>query len=231
MAIIGKDEPVALAPRPVPAADLGEAAVIFLSHPSGRILAGQVAALAVLRAGAGRPGRADAAIVAGVALWWPFQEWLAHRFVLHAAPRQVAGRRLDPAVARYHRRHHADPWNLDLTMLPAWFVLPAVPAHAAAWTLACRDRRTALTGMLAFGMAALAYEWTHYLTHTGYRPRRSWFRRLQRRHRLHHFKHEQRWFGFTVPWVDDLLRTAPDPAGVVTSPTVRTLGVGESATA
>jgi sterol desaturase/sphingolipid hydroxylase (fatty acid hydroxylase superfamily) len=48
---------------------------------------------------------------------------------------------------------------------------------------------------------------------------------LQRRHRLHHFKDEHNWLGFTVPYVDDLFGTAPDPSSIPTSPTVRTLGI------
>ncbi|MEZ5183419.1 MAG: sterol desaturase family protein, partial [Acidimicrobiales bacterium] len=105
--------------------------------------------------------------------------------------------------------------------------VPAVPVHAAAWVAITRDRRLALTGMTAFSAATLLYEWTHFLTHTAYRPKRSWFRRLQRRHRLHHFKDEHHWYGFTVPFVDDLLGTAPDPSSIETSPTVRTLGILE----
>lgn len=165
----------------------------------------------------------DSAIVAGVAVWWPIQEWVAHRYVLHAEPRTVAGRTIDPTVARLHRQHHLDPWkNVGL---PLSFLIPAVPVHAGVWLLLARNPRRALTGMAAFSAATLVYEWTHFLTHTAYRPKRSWFRRLQRRHRLHHFKHEQHWFGFTVPFVDDLLRTAPDPRTLETSPTVRTLHV------
>lgn len=211
------------APRPLRVEGLRDAARTFLRQPSGRILAGQAAALAVARAAAGRPDRRDLGIAAGVAVWWPLQEWLAHRTVLHARPRTVAGRVVDPKVARIHRAHHADPWRN--TGLPLSFLVPAVPVHATVWALLTRDRRRALTGMLAYGSAALAYEWTHFLVHTSYRPRGRYYARLQRRHRLHHFKDEHNWLGFTVPWVDDLFGTAPDPSTVATSPTVRTLGV------
>ena len=85
---------------------------------------------------------------------------------------------------------------------------PACPTSFSCWP-AVGSRRTALTGMLASASAALVYEWTHFLTHTGYRPRRSRFTKLQRRHRLHHFKDEHLWLGFTVPYADDLFGTAP----------------------
>lgn len=229
---LGRDDgvDVPLVARPVPAGDLGEALRLFAQHPSSRILLSQATILGALRLRAGRLTTVDAGIAAGVAVWWPFQEWLAHRYVLHAAPRRIAGRTVDPRGARYHRRHHADPWDLEHTVLPSWFLARAAPLHVALWVVATRDRQWALTGMLATTIATLAYEWTHFLTHTGYRPRGVWFRRLQRRHRLHHFKHEQRWFGFTVPFVDDLFGTAPDPSTVSTSPTVRTLGVDDPST-
>lgn len=217
-----------LHPRPVPAATLADAARRFLEHPGPRLLVGQAAALWAWRARDRKVERADVAIVAGVALWWPVQEWVAHRWILHTPPRTVAGRQVDLAVARHHRHHHADPWNPELTLLPMWFLAPAVPAHLLAWRLLVRDPVRRRTALAAFATATAVYEWTHFLTHTSYRPAGAWYRTLQRRHRLHHFKDEQLWFGFTVPWVDDLMGTAPDPATVPTSPTVRTLGVTES---
>lgn len=219
----------AIQPRPVAAADLTEALGEFLRHRSGRVLGIHVLVVGAVRLALGRFTRRDVAIAAGVALWWPFQEWLAHRYVLHAPPRTVAGRTIDPAAARYHRAHHADPWNPRYALLPDWVVLPVIPLQALAWLVLAPTRRLAVSGMLAVGTATLVYEWTHFLTHTSYRPKRSWYRRLQRRHRLHHFKDEHLWLGFTVPWVDDLLGTAPDPARVPTSPTVRTLGVTDVA--
>jgi hypothetical protein len=215
--------------RPIPADDLAAAAAEFLRHPSARIFAIQAVVLAVVRAAMGGLHRRDATIAAAVVAWWPLQEWLAHRLILHAPARTIAGRRWDPAAARYHRAHHANPWDIGYTMLPMWVVLPALPLNALLWLVIAPTRRTAVTGMLASAAVALNYEWIHFLTHTAYRPRRSWFRRLQRRHRLHHFKNENLWLGFTVPYVDDLLGTAPDPATVPTSPTVRSLGVTDAA--
>jgi hypothetical protein len=213
--------------RPMPAATLSDAARCFAGTSSGRVLGGQTILLALARGREGRPDRRDAAIVVGVAVWWPLQEWLAHRYILHAEPREVLGRKVDPKVARLHRAHHLDPWrNVGL---PLGFLALAVPVHAFVWNLVVRDRRLALTGMAAYSSATLIYEWTHFLTHTAYRPKGSWFRRLQRRHRLHHFKDEHHWLGFTVPFVDDLFGTAPDPATIPTSPTVRTLGISDVA--
>ncbi|MFN8040450.1 MAG: sterol desaturase family protein [Acidimicrobiales bacterium] len=216
-------------PRPTPADDLAAALRLFTDHATIRLLLVETAALVATRPLLGRLRRRDVAVAAGVIAGWPFLEWTAHKLVLHAKPRSVAGHRIDPAVARYHRAHHADPWDLDLTLLPMWFLVPTGPLLAAAWRVAARDTRTAVSGMAATAAATVVYEWTHFLTHTGYRPKGSWYRRLQRRHRLHHFKDEHLWYGFTVPFVDDLFRTAPDPTTVPTSPTVRTLGVTDEA--
>lgn len=216
-------------PRPTEVDGLGSAFALFLSHRGTRLLVAQALVLAVLRAALGGFRRRDLGVAATVAAWWPLQEWLAHRLVLHAPPRAVAGREVDLAVARYHRAHHADPWDLEHTLLPVWFLLPAMPVNVLFWLLVTPAKRVAISGMLATTVATVAYEWTHFLTHTAHRPRRAWFRRLQRRHRLHHFKDEHLWLGFTVPWVDDVFGTAPDPATVPTSPTVRTLGVTDAA--
>ena len=64
-----------------------------------------------------------------------------------------------------------------------------------------------LVTILAFG---LAYEWTHYLVHTDYRPKRALYRAIWRNHRLHHFKNEHYWFAVTTPGTADrVLRTYP----------------------
>jgi hypothetical protein len=221
-AAVGHAAPVA---RPTKAESLGAAARIYVSHGSAQVLVAQAVVAAGVRATQGMPTPRDALIVGAVAIVWPLQEWFAHKFVLHARPRRIAGRKVDPYVARYHRRHHRDPWDLQYTFLPVWLPLVMIPVNVAAWFALTPTTKAAWTGIAAYGTAAALYEWTHFLTHVSYKPRRWWYRTLQRRHRLHHFKNEYLWLGFTVPFVDDLFRTAPDPSTVEVSPTVRTLGV------
>ena len=43
-----------------------------------------------------------------------------------------------------------------------------------------------------------AYEWTHYLVHSDYRPQSRWYRSVWRNHRLHHYKNEHYWFTVTT---------------------------------
>ena len=76
-----------------------------------------------------------------------------------------------------------------------------------------------LTGYILVG----AYEWTHFLIHTAYRPRSRYYRSIWRNHRLHHYKNEHYWHGITNTLSDRVLRTLPDQADVPRSPTARTL--------
>lgn len=167
----------------------------------------------------------DAAIVLGIAAFWPLQEWLIHVFVLHYRPVTVFGRTLDFAVPRSHRRHHRDPWNIDILFIPSHVFLYAIPLQVALWVGLAPTLPLAFTGLAAFYAFTLHYEWVHYLVHTRYRPKSWLYDRLWRNHRLHHCKNEHYWFGVTMLSGDRLLGTAPALDAVPTSRTCRTLGL------
>jgi hypothetical protein len=167
----------------------------------------------------------DPLLAAGIFVLWAFQEWWAHRHILHSKPRRLFGREVDLYFARKHRAHHREPWRLEVTLLPLRVVLVALPFAVLFWWLVMPTPALAATAMLAYAAMALLYEWTHYLTHTPYVPRTALYRRICKAHRLHHFKNENYWLGFIVPFVDDLFGTSPNPADVEKSPTVKTLGV------
>jgi sterol desaturase/sphingolipid hydroxylase (fatty acid hydroxylase superfamily) len=70
----------------------------------------------------------------------------------------------------------------------------------------------------------MAYEWTHFLIHSDYRPRTRAYKAIWRNHRLHHYKNEHYWFSVTTSGTSDrLFGTYPDPASVPTSPTAKNL--------
>ena len=70
----------------------------------------------------------------------------------------------------------------------------------------------------------LAYEWTHYVIHSDYKPRTRAYKAIWRNHRLHHYKSEHYWFSVTTSGTSDrLFGTHPDPATVSTSPTAKDL--------
>jgi sterol desaturase/sphingolipid hydroxylase (fatty acid hydroxylase superfamily) len=100
----------------------------------------------------------------------------------------------------------------------------ALPIAALLTVLLGRgDPRGAAT-TLAFGyLMLLTYEWTHFLIHSKYRPRRWYYRVIWRNHRNHHFRNENYWFGVTMDLADRVLRTAPERDAVPVSPTARNL--------
>lgn len=203
---------------------LGEAARVFFSQPGPRLLAAHAAAGWGARALMGRPTLGELPTLGAVLAWWPLQEWLAHRYLLHLEPRTVRGRRVDPFYARRHRAHHRAPRELGNTLLPVRLVAWGIPGTVLFFAAASLGSpRRAATGVAAYATMALLYEWTHFLVHTSYRPRSKLFRKIRRNHRLHHFHNEAYWLGFTIPAIDTVLGTDPEPRSVPHSETATRL--------
>lgn len=203
---------------------LGAAARLFCRSANARIEAAAVAALLVARLLAGAPTGSDVLVVAALLAAQPFFEWAFHLYVLHYRPVRVLGRVVDFELARKHREHHADPAVVELVFVPLRSLV-ALMAGAVAIALPFSSGRPAVITALATGaLVLLAYEWTHYLIHSSYRPKSRLFRAIRRAHRLHHFKNEQYWFGVMSPAADVVLGTNPDPAAVGVSATARNLG-------
>lgn len=202
----------------------------FLSFSSPRILVLNALALLAARLTLGLdPGRSvlvDVVAFVGVCVLWPTQEWVLHRWALHRKPTRWRGFVIDPVFARKHREHHRQPWIVETTMLPVRLLVVLVPLQAL-WLLV-PDVRLALTLAATYATWAVLYEWTHYLAHANWVPRSSYWRRIWKNHRLHHFKNEHHWFAFTVPYVDSWLGTDPADKDVEKSATVRTLGVDDA---
>lgn len=208
-----------------------EALRVFFSRPGPKILAATAGATWGLRALLGPPGLRDLAAAGAVIAWWPFQEWLLHKYLLHLPPGTVAGRRVDPHFARRHRAHHRNPRDVDRTLLPLYVVLGSIPIAGAGCLMLFGPGRAAATAMATYSTMALVYEWTHFFVHTGVAPRSPLARRVRRNHRLHHYRNERHWFAFTMPAVDRWLGTDPDPATVPVSPTATDLHGLEAARA
>jgi hypothetical protein len=207
---------------------LREAAKVFFAQPGPRLVAAHAATAWMARALAGPPSLGDARALAGLALGWPLMEWYAHKHVLHAKPRQLGGGRMGELFGPRHRAHHRRPGDMELTLLPIWVLLTAMPVQSSGWWMLARRRSTALTGVAAAATAALVYEWTHFLVHTSYRPKSGLFKRLRDNHRRHHYRNENYWLAFTWPLVDRVMGTEPDPKSVPVSPTARDLyGLGD----
>lgn len=199
------------------------AARVFFSRKGPRTIAAIAATSWGARALLGPPGPSDLVAAAAAVIVWPFQEWLAHKHLLHIKPRTIAGIRVDPAFARAHRAHHREPRAVDTTLLPLGVVLAAWPITTAAWLALFGPSRATLTAMATYATMTLFYEWTHFIVHTNVKPKTAYGERVRRNHRLHHFRHEGHWFGFTFPAVDTWLGTDPDPDTIAKSPTAMRL--------
>jgi sterol desaturase/sphingolipid hydroxylase (fatty acid hydroxylase superfamily) len=207
-------------PRPT---SLGDEARLFAGQTNPRIIAAALALAGVARVAVGGFSTADLWIVGALLAAQPFIEWVVHIVVLHYRPRMLLGRKIDFLLARKHREHHADPTALELIFVPLPVLLRSLPLGAVLLVLILPTWATALTAMVTGLTVLLAYEWTHYLIHSRYRPKSRLYRAIWRAHRLHHYKNEQYWFGVTSSAADRVLGTYPAPSEVPTSPTARTL--------
>ena len=96
------------------------------------------------------------------------------------------------------------------------------------WYFITPNIELALTGIIAFTMCSLFYEWIHFFSHIPYVPKNNWLKKVQRNHRAHHFKNENYWYAFTIPQFDELFGPGPDPKNTPRSTTCKTLGVEDS---
>jgi hypothetical protein len=202
---------------------LRPALALFFRHASPRVLSALALAAVGVRAAQGGFSAGDVAVAAGILVAWPLQEWLIHVFILHYEPRTLFGRRLDFKVPILHRAHHRDPWRVDLVFVPihVFLYVPLVLAIVIALGLPAPE--LVWSGIAVYFALSLHYEWVHFMIHTRYRPRLGYYQKLARNHLLHHFRNERFWYGVTMLQADRLLRTAPDPRGVATSPTCRSI--------
>jgi hypothetical protein len=218
-------------PRVLTLADCWRA---FVRQPSPPLLAAGIATAAALRAALGHFDWRDLVVAAGVVAITPPVEWLIHVYLLHAKPIRLGPLRHDLLAAREHRAHHMAPAKLDGVLIPVyavWIFLAMIAATVALVSFPIRfafggaQAAHAATALLVSYLILGAYEWSHFLIHTPYRPRSRYYRAIWRGHRLHHYKNEHYWFGVTSTVADHLLRTAPDQRAVPKSDTARTLGM------
>ncbi|MFN8126788.1 MAG: sterol desaturase family protein [Candidatus Nanopelagicales bacterium] len=197
----------------------------FLGFTSPRILLTCLVLAVVARLWVGDYAWSNLIWFAVVIVIQPFLEWFLHVFVLHAKPVELAGREFDTVVARDHRAHHADPRDLPLIFIPLrWCIYLVLSVLLIGLLIPTWSGRTSFW-VAAFAMA-VAYEWSHFLIHTDYKPKTRAYRHLYTNHRLHHFRNEKYWFGITNTLGDRILRTAPDKNDVPVSPTARNLHGG-----
>ena len=196
----------------------------FWRHPSPPMIAAFLVGSVVARVVVGGGSWWELVIPALLLALFPVIEWVIHVAILHWRPRRLGPVTVDPLLARDHRAHHADPRDVPLVFIPWRALVWLLPAYVGVALLAMPTLSSALSLLVAVYAVKLAYEWTHYLVHSDYRPRSRAYRAVWRNHRLHHYKSEHYWFTVTsAGTADRLFGTFRDPADVPTSPTVRRL--------
>jgi sterol desaturase/sphingolipid hydroxylase (fatty acid hydroxylase superfamily) len=166
----------------------------------------------------------DVAAVATVLVAYPFVEWTAHRFVLHAPEFQLFGKARSLGIARNHAAHHANPTDASKVASETGRNLAvAVLGATAPFGVVFRSLRPTVTGGFMVVTGLLTYEITHGLIHSGYAGRSTWYRRCRNAHLRHHYRNENYWYGVASGLADRLLRTNPAPQEVPLSPTARGL--------
>jgi hypothetical protein len=203
---------------------LGGVAQNYVRHPSPWLIGIFLCAALVARLAAGDWRASDLILPAVMLALFPFFEWVVHTSILHWRPKRLAGLTVDPLLARKHRQHHADPRDIPLIFIPWQALLWLLPVYAAIGLLAFPRLGLGLTFLVVVGALGSAYEWTHYLIHSDYRPRTRLYKAVWRNHRLHHYRNEHYWFTVTTSGTADrFLGTYPNPQHVKPSPTAKNL--------
>ena len=203
---------------------LKDAVHLFFKHPSPCLLSVISVCFWITRGVMETPMRwGELGVIVGVILYWPLQEWWMHRFLLHLPPLQFGRFEHELNFSRVHRLHHEDPKNIPLAFLPISVILSSLVFFVVVVYLWIGDWGYVCSFLGMAATSTLIYEWVHYLTHTDYKPRGSYYRKIWKLHRWHHYKHEGYWFSFTIPWIDSWMGTGPPVSEVPHSPSARTL--------
>jgi hypothetical protein len=182
---------------------------VFAAHPSSQLIVVFVLLSAALRLSFGHFVWGDAVVAAIAIAYFPFNEWLIHVFMLHYRPRKVFGRTVDFYLPVTHRRHHADPWNLQWVFIPRHVHALTAPAIALILWALWPWKELAMTYIVVYLMLGLHYEWVHFLAHIPWCPNNAYYQRRVREHRYHHFRNENFWWGVSMGLGDRVLGTAP----------------------
>jgi hypothetical protein len=194
---------------------LAGAVALFVSHPTPRLATAAIAALACARAAlaaspdAGQPLCALDALAALLAAGG----WVAAEPGLHAAL-HIPGW---PGAA-VHAAHHAAPYHhasIDPPGLVAAWIGAVAALTAVVVVFLSAPPGPALTGLVFYCAAGLAYEAVHFGAHCAFVPAWAWARALRTHHQRHHLHSEAHWLAFTAPGLDGLMGRAPGRPGDV----------------
>lgn len=185
---------------------LREATVLFFSYATPRFIVAMLAVSIGARwacgnlLGEGGFSLADMVCCASVAVFWMLQEWVLHDKLLHSEKAWFG--------SDIHELHHALPYyhiSLDgIGLAAVWFAAAAIVSALIFPTPAL-----AATATAAYTSMGLAYEFTHFISHTRV-PLPRWLATLRSHHMSHHLVSKRYWLAFTLPAVDRLFGTYPE---------------------
>jgi len=142
---------------------------------------------------------ADIVCILASAVLWLFQEYFLHQHFLHS--------KIDWIGKSIHENHHQkpyfhisiDPPELLLGWLGAFFIIAneMMPIELA------------LSTTIGYSIAGMFYEWCHFIVHTRVKHKNVYFRQVRDNHIKHHLRDSKNWFGFSVPYIDDMFGTNP----------------------
>jgi hypothetical protein len=209
----------------------------FFRRPSPYVIGAGIAAALALRIWLGDFSWRDAAAVGAMLAVYPFAEWSIHVHILHRKPIRFGGRTVEIRPAKNHREHHGTPNRIDMLllgpaelaqlMLGSTLIVIALGAALLAIPFGWPPLGPLVSAAVTGYCCIFLYEWSHFLIHTAYVPKRGAYRAVWRNHRLHHFKNEHFWHGITNNISDKIMGTDPDQKTVRKSDTARTLGAEE----
>ncbi len=135
-------------------------------------------------------------------LFWTFAEYVLHRFVFHYHPTSDFGKRIAYLA---HGIHHDDPNDQRRLLMPpvAALIIATVLYGLFSLLLGLVRVNPFFSGFL---VGYLCYDYIHYATHWA-RIKGGWFYRLKKNHMDHHFKAEDKLYGVSSTFWDQVFGT------------------------
>ena len=133
---------------------------------------------------------------------WMIQEYLIHRFILHARPKLLTAK-ARAWFDRLHPRHHRDVLDPEgLYFGESFFIVMMTEALVEGWLVG--GPGTGALMSLGMGLSILQYGLMHLAAHSTYQPRTWFWRMMKRSHMAHHYQDARRRHGLLCPFGDML---------------------------
>lgn len=138
----------------------------------------------------------------GAVLFWTIYEYIVHRYFFHMQPRSSFWRKLLYSV---HIAHHDYPNDKRLMLIGPEVSIPGFLIFYGLFYLLLGHPAV---HAFMFGMVScyLAYDWLHFAAHN-YHFKNKLFQYYQRHHLEHHFRDNEKNYGFTTTVWDEVMGT------------------------